>query len=79
MLSDRFDDREMYPHTIITTHGFLTHWTNDYHDSLKPLLYGHQVGMETGDVNSELNRPSCHALLLGHDFAAHNFSFAKWR
>lgn len=54
-LSDRFSARETLAQTISAIHGYVAHWTNGLHASLKPLLYGHQVGMETGVVEMAMH------------------------
>ena len=49
-LSDRLNARDTLAKTVAGVYGFTLHWTSDLRSSVNPLLYGYQVGMQTGDV-----------------------------
>jgi hypothetical protein len=49
-LSQRLDARETLAKTIYAVYGFVHHWNRYMRSARKPLLYGHQVGMDTGEI-----------------------------
>lgn len=49
-LAERLGARDTLPKTICGVYAFTLHWTSDWRSSLNPLMYGYQVGMQTGDV-----------------------------
>jgi hypothetical protein len=51
-LSERLNARSSRSKTIICVYDFIVHWQNHLRTSLKPLLYGHKLGMQTGEVRS---------------------------
>ena len=53
-LLDRLKCKETMSRTIFLVYGFVHHWTKDEQLSIKPFLYGHQVGMETGDIEQAM-------------------------
>jgi hypothetical protein len=54
-LSQRLDARETLAKTIYAVYGFVHHWNRDMRSATKPLLYGHQVGMETGEIEISMH------------------------
>ena len=49
-LSDRLHARDTLPKTVAGVYGFTLHWSNEWRSCLNPLMYGYQVGMQTGDI-----------------------------
>lgn len=49
-LSERLNARSSLAKTILGVYGLNVHCTTNLRFCLKPLLYGHKLGMETGEV-----------------------------
>jgi hypothetical protein len=54
ILLNRLKCKETMSRTLFLVYGFVHHWTKDEHLSIKPFLYGNQVGMETGDIEQAM-------------------------
>jgi hypothetical protein len=49
-LSERLDARSSRSKTITCVYDFIVHWKCHTRSILKPLLYGHKLGVQTGEV-----------------------------
>jgi hypothetical protein len=49
-LSERLDARSSRAKTVICVYDFIVHWKCHVRSILKPLLYGHKLGLQTGEV-----------------------------
>lgn len=49
-ISEHLDAKDSRSRTIFMFYTFVFHWTSHMQGCIKPLLYGHQLGMETGEV-----------------------------
>jgi predicted ATPase len=48
---ERFNAKELQTNTIYLVTSFTQHWKEHVRDTLKPLLEGYRIGLETGDLN----------------------------
>ena len=56
-LSERLCAKETESKTVFAFYAFIHHWSKYLRDAAAPLLFGYQVGLETGDV--EVRMVSC--------------------
>ena len=58
-IDERLKARETSAKTIAAVYGYVAHWSKSLHTLEKPLLYGQQIGFETGEVDM-----ACHCMII---------------
>ena len=58
-IDERLKARDTSAKTIVAVHGYVAHWNKSLHTLEKPLLYGQQIGFETGEVDM-----ACHCMII---------------
>jgi tetratricopeptide (TPR) repeat protein len=53
-LSERLDARQTSAKTIFAFYAYIYHWSKYLRTAAQPLLYGYQIGMETGEVEAAM-------------------------
>lgn len=49
-LLEKLEKKSSFSKTLVVINGFITFWKEDIRNTLKPLMQGHVIGLETGDL-----------------------------
>ena len=81
-LSQRLNARASVAKTIVCIYGLNYHWTSNLRICLKPLMYGHKVGMESGEVRHPRASNGGHLFYccpVMMSLWSHPAGFGRWR